>query len=273
MTAAYPGAIPSFTTKVDQDDINFAAHVNRLQDEVEAITQELGELPKGSSAHVRGRLESLTTGKANTNHTHHDIYWQRSLVTSKGQLLVGTGDKNLATLEASSNGRVLVSDSSTQTGMRFSTLTHSVFSDLGQDHYTQYALADGSRGAFLPLAGGVMSGPVTFHGYREKILELGSVLGNTPIPMSGETALTATLSGDTAFIFEDTEDIPNDEAVSVTLHLTQGGSGNHAMVWPSSVTWVGSGSPAPQSANQITLVSFVTFDGGTSWVGISLLQY
>jgi len=59
MTTNYPGALDTFTTKVDGIDDVMAAHVNELQTDVVAIETELGTLPKGSYADVKTRLDNM----------------------------------------------------------------------------------------------------------------------------------------------------------------------------------------------------------------------
>ncbi len=54
MAASYPGSIKSFTTKTNNVDTVDAAHINDLQDEVEAIQTELG-------ADVAGDYSDLVT--------------------------------------------------------------------------------------------------------------------------------------------------------------------------------------------------------------------
>lgn len=58
----YPGTVKSFTSKVDQIDTVFAAHVNALQDEVTAIETILGPNPQGAATTVAARLSGLETG-------------------------------------------------------------------------------------------------------------------------------------------------------------------------------------------------------------------
>lgn len=63
--ATYPSAVKSFTTKTDNVDYPAAAHVNDIQAEVTAIETELGTLPKGGSADVKTRLDTMDTRDAN----------------------------------------------------------------------------------------------------------------------------------------------------------------------------------------------------------------
>lgn len=56
--ASYPNSIKTFTDKVDGVDIVHAAHVNDLQDEVNAIETELGTNPSAAFATVGARITS-----------------------------------------------------------------------------------------------------------------------------------------------------------------------------------------------------------------------
>lgn len=57
MSSSYPGAVDSFTTKVDDVDDVMAADVNELQDGLEAVQAELGTDPAGTYATVKARLD------------------------------------------------------------------------------------------------------------------------------------------------------------------------------------------------------------------------
>lgn len=67
MPASYPASVASFTTRTDDTDTIFAAHVNALQEEVVAIETALGTAPTNSTARstnygsVDARLEALET--------------------------------------------------------------------------------------------------------------------------------------------------------------------------------------------------------------------
>ena len=60
MTASYPAAVKSFTTKVDFTDTVLAAHVNDLQDEVNSLQANLGTYIKTGSGWV-GSFDQVTT--------------------------------------------------------------------------------------------------------------------------------------------------------------------------------------------------------------------
>jgi len=60
VTASYPAAVKSFTTKVDFTDTVLAAHVNDLQDEVNSLQANLGTYIKTGSGWV-GSFDQVTT--------------------------------------------------------------------------------------------------------------------------------------------------------------------------------------------------------------------
>lgn len=138
MVASYPDVIPSFTVKVDNTDINWAADVNRLQDEIRAIAEELGTVPKASFANVAARLQHLQNTKSDVGHHHDERYVTRSLITSKGALLVGSAAGTAIELQPGTDGQVPVADSVQPGGIRWRTLTHADLPDLSGDHHTQY---------------------------------------------------------------------------------------------------------------------------------------
>ena len=60
MTAQYPGAVKSFTTKVDFTDTVLAEHVNTLQEEVAALQAYIGTYINVGSGWV-GEFDLITT--------------------------------------------------------------------------------------------------------------------------------------------------------------------------------------------------------------------
>ena len=57
MSTDYPGALDSYSTKIDGVDDVLAEHINDPQDAIEAIEAELGTDPAGTFATVKLRLE------------------------------------------------------------------------------------------------------------------------------------------------------------------------------------------------------------------------
>lgn len=95
--ASFPSSVVSFSTRSDNTDTVFAAHMNAVQDEIVAIETELGTAPKNSTARstnygsVDARLEALETDYSLTSHTHSGY-----LATTGGTL---SGALNLADYE------------------------------------------------------------------------------------------------------------------------------------------------------------------------------
>lgn len=70
MPASWPTSVKTFTSRTDTTDVIYAAHVNDLQDEVNAIETSLGVGVKGGQTDVNTRIGLLESGKAATSHTH-----------------------------------------------------------------------------------------------------------------------------------------------------------------------------------------------------------
>lgn len=136
--SAYPSIIPSFTVKVNQTDINWADHVNRLQDEVVALARELGTVPKAEFANVAARLAHLQSTKSDVGHVHDDRYVQLSLATSKGDLVVASGSGTFVAVSAGVAGQALLSDPAQVSGVKWSTIRHDGLPGLANDDHPQY---------------------------------------------------------------------------------------------------------------------------------------
>ena len=59
MPASYPGAIKTFTNKVDGIDTVMAGDINDAYNEITPIETELGTLPKGTSASIKERIAAI----------------------------------------------------------------------------------------------------------------------------------------------------------------------------------------------------------------------
>ena len=128
MTAAYPAAVKSFTTKVDFADTILAEHVNSLQEEVNSIQANLGTLIKTGSGWV-GDFDQITTAwdslkdrLANIEYGLADVWNAVPVGGSTGQVLTKTSSTNYATQwstldalpsQSGNNGKFLTTDGST----------------------------------------------------------------------------------------------------------------------------------------------------------------
>ena len=127
MTAAYPAAVKSFTTKVDFADTILAEHVNTLQEEVNSIQANLGTLIKTGSGWV-GDFDQVTSNwntlkdrLANIEYGLADVWNAVPVGGSTGQVLTKTSNTNYATQwstldalpsQSGNNGRFLTTDGS-----------------------------------------------------------------------------------------------------------------------------------------------------------------
>jgi len=128
VTAAYPAAVKSFTTKVDFADTILAEHVNSLQEEVNSIQANLGTLIKTGSGWV-GDFDQITTAwdslkdrLANIEYGLADVWNAVPVGGSTGQVLTKTSSTNYATQwstldalpsQSGNNGKFLTTDGST----------------------------------------------------------------------------------------------------------------------------------------------------------------
>lgn len=129
MTALYPASIKTFTNRVDFTDTILAAHVNDLQDEVNAIESNLGTYIKTGSGWV-GSFDQVTTNwntlkdrLANIEYGLNDAY-SAKLPTggTTGQVLVKSSNSDYAVTWATGDflpsqtgngGKYLTTDGST----------------------------------------------------------------------------------------------------------------------------------------------------------------
>ena len=136
MAASYPGAVKSFTTKVDLVDTVDADHVNDLQLEVTAIETELGVNPPdvddsvnavATAADLALRLDHIAniikaiSGAANwytdpsttVNQLETDVnaveaaYLDKTVLAAKGDILGASGDDTAAITTVGGDNRML----------------------------------------------------------------------------------------------------------------------------------------------------------------------
>ena len=101
MTAQYPAAVKSFTTKVDFTDLILAEHVNTLQEEVRSLQSNLGTYISVGSGWV-GTFDQITTNwdnlkdrLANIEYGLNTVYTERiPSGGSTGQVLVKSTNDN-----------------------------------------------------------------------------------------------------------------------------------------------------------------------------------
>lgn len=133
---------------------------------------------------------------------------------------------------------------------------------------------DGYHAADFLLAGGdTMTGTLTTPSidntdYNETVNSLGNISGTVSIDLTSGNLVECTLTGNTTFNFNNPSSNPSGN--SFTLILQQDGTGGHSLTWPSSVQWDSGSAPGfSTNANDKHMVSFVSPDSGTTWIGIT----
>ena len=136
--------------------------------------------------------------------------------------------------------------------------------------------ATGDDTTKLPLAGGTLSGAV---------VAADQIISRAVFKDYGETAVTNATSGATETldlesgnVFDLTLDnnctitLSNPPASgtsgSFTLILRQDGTGSRTVTWPASVDWASATAPTlTTDASAVDVLTFMTVDGGTIWLG------
>ena len=108
----------------------------------------------------------------------------------------------------------------------------------------------------MPISGGVLEN------YREKLTTLSGT--STTINLSLGNVFTHTLSGNTTYSITNAV---NGQAHSFTLIINMG-STVRTLIFPASVKWQGGETPDMTTANKTYVSTFMSVDGGTTWLGM-----
>ncbi|MFA7019171.1 MAG: hypothetical protein WC239_09335 [Sphaerochaetaceae bacterium] len=107
----------------------------------------------------------------------------------------------------------------------------------------------------MPISGGVLEN------YREKLVTLSGT--STTINLSLGNVFTHTLSGDTAYSISNAQS----QAHSFTLIIAQTATAR-TLTFPSSVKWQGGEIPDLSGASKTYVLTFMSVNGGTTWLGM-----
>jgi len=108
----------------------------------------------------------------------------------------------------------------------------------------------------MPISGGVLEN------YREKLVTLSGT--STAINLSLGNVFTHTLTGNTTYSITNAV---NGQAHSFTLIINMG-STVRTLTFPASVKWQGGEIPDLSTASKTYILTFMTIDGGTTWLGM-----
>lgn len=92
-----------------------------------------------------------------------------------------------------------------------------------------------------------------------------SLSGAVTVDRDNGTWQYGTLTGNVTLTFSA---VDSGKDIGFTLELTQDGTGGRTITWPGSVTWLGGSEPTHDTtADTTTLWTFLSRDGGTTWIG------
>ncbi len=128
----------------------------------------------------------------------------------------------------------------------------------------------------LPLAGGTMTGDIAcgdnqvlrpkIKDYSEVVAVNATATGAVTLDLENGNYHKCTLTGNVTFTFSNPS--ASGTACNLTVKCIQDGTGSRTITWPASVDWAGGTAPAESTgANDVDMFTFVTDDGGTTWLG------
>jgi len=104
-------------------------------------------------------------------------------------------------------------------------------------------------------------------GYYHEKVQAESVSGTVGLDLSTQSVYRLTLTGNVTFEFNNPSSDP--QGNSFTLIVQQDGTGGHSINWPASTEWGGGTAPSlSTNANDKHLLSFISPDGGATWIGV-----
>lgn len=143
MASAYPGALDSWTDKTDAVDDYLAAHINDLQNAVEAVQTELGTDPAGTATTLKLRLAQAFGDAGNL-----EFAGATTLTISSGAVTV-TQNYHLITTEGGAASDALDTISGGADGMVVFLRTSDSTKDVTINHDTGNILCGGSSNLTL----------------------------------------------------------------------------------------------------------------------------
>lgn len=144
----------------------------------------------------------------------------------------------------------------TITGRRVKYILDKVQGWIGGLTKSDVGLSNVTNDKQMPISGGVLEN------YREKLVTLSGT--STTINLLLGNVFTHTLSGDTTYTISNAV---SGQAHSFTLIINQPAT-PVTLTFPASVEWQGGEIPDLSTANKTYVLTFMTVDGGTTWLGM-----
>jgi hypothetical protein len=85
--------------------------------------------------------------------------------------------------------------------------------------------------------------------------------------------LSVTMTGNCTFTFTPGSSLTSGDSYTFSVYLYQDGTGSRTTTWPGSVSWLGGNAPSlPLAAGTVTLLTFESFNAGTTWYGSAVQE-
>lgn len=103
------------------------------------------------------------------------------------------------------------------------------------------------------------------YGGKETVQAHGNMGSTETFDLTNGNVHTGTLDASCTFTFSGTT---ASVACTMTLIITQNGTGGWAITWPAAVKWPGGVIPSTNTnASKVSMWTFITVDNGTTWYG------
>jgi hypothetical protein len=123
--------------------------------------------------------------------------------------------------------------------------------------------------AALPKAGGAMTGRVDQFAERGGFFSVGTLGSTMVLDLSKGDYFDATMGS--ASVTQSFTNVPSSGSyvLAVVVRIVNGGA--HPITWAASVRWPSGGAPS-LTVSGTDLVGFISYDGGTTWYGVPVLD-
>lgn len=102
--------------------------------------------------------------------------------------------------------------------------------------------------------------------YNEVLSTNATATGAVSVNCENGPLHNLTLTGNVVFSF--TNPVGSGSTSTLTLVITQDGTGGRTITWPAAVKWAGGTAPTlTTTASAVSILTFFTSDGGTTWYG------
>ena len=128
-----------------------------------------------------------------------------------------------------------------------------------------------TMGGAIAMADNAITTP-EFTDYAETVNTIGDTAASQSIDITLGNVHTCTLAvATTTFTFDNPA--VTGKGCSFTLITTQDATGSRGITWPASVDWSAATAPTlTATANRTDIFTFVTYNGGTNWIGFTAGQ-